>query len=61
MLNDRIYTVAEYAAEVGRLERALLANDGWRCDGCQRVYSVDDVNRGEDCDLCEGCAVEATR
>lgn len=45
--------------EVDRLEKLLLAGDGWRCDACNRVFGPDDTNNGHDCDLCDSCAKEA--
>jgi hypothetical protein len=50
---------AEKLAECVRLEKLVLASDGWRCDGCERVFGEDDMSSGEDCDLCESCARQA--
>jgi hypothetical protein len=46
-------------AECVRLEKLVLAADGWTCDSCGHVFGVDDTNHGEDCDLCDSCANEA--
>jgi hypothetical protein len=51
--------VNEKLAECVRLEKLVLAADGWMCDSCGHVFGVDDTNRGEDCDLCDSCASEA--
>jgi hypothetical protein len=48
--------VTEKLAELVRLEKLVLASDGWMCDSCRHVFGEDDMNHGEDCDLCDSCA-----